>query len=112
MTATEGEQLKIDGMAANAAAATAPHRGDYRQQAEKVLARFVAERREFTADDVHRAIPAGTEPPHSRNVLPSLMGIYSAQKVMVPVGWANSARASRHASRNRVWKGNAACDAD
>lgn len=109
---SKGEQLRMEGMAANVAAATAPHRGDYREQAERILAQFVRERREFTADDVHRAIPAGTGPPHSQNVLPSLMGIYAARKVIVPVGWVNSARVSRHASRNRVWKGNISCGAD
>lgn len=102
-----GEQLRMEGMTANLAAQTAPHR-DYREHAEHILAEFVRQRREFTADDVHRQLPDDIKPQSQQhpNVIPSLIGIYSAQKVIVPVGWANSTRASRHASRNRIWKGN------
>lgn len=101
---TTGEQLRMDGLAANLAAQTAPHR-DYREHAERVLAEFVRERREFTADDVHRQLPDDIKPQSTKspNVIPSLIGSYSAQKVIVPVGWANSTRPSRHASRNRIW---------
>jgi hypothetical protein len=104
MTTTEGEQLRLDGVHANLAAATAINR-TYRDHAEEVITRYIRQGALFTADDIHRLIPEGIEP-HSPNVLPSLLAYYSRRKLIRPVGWAASGRASRHASHNRIWRGN------
>lgn len=98
-----GEQLAIDGVEANLAAATAIHR-TYRDHAEAVLARFARAETTFTADDVRDLIPAGVEP-HSHNVLPSLINVWARRGAIQAVGWVRSTRPTRHASVNRVWRG-------
>lgn len=99
-----GEQLQINGVAANLAAATAATR-DFRDHAETILAAFSRQRREFTADDVREAIPPEADPPHSPNTLPSLINAWSRRGAIEPVGWVRSTRRTRHASVNRVWRG-------
>ncbi|GGM65042.1 hypothetical protein GCM10012275_39480 [Longimycelium tulufanense] len=89
------------GQESNLAAATATHRA-YREHAERALAALVADGRPFTADDIRRAIPEDVEP-HSPNVLPSVLGIWAARRVIVPCGEYRSPRRARRASRNRVW---------
>lgn len=101
---TSGQQLRMEGIDANLAAAQSINR-TYRDHAETILAGFARSGREFTADDIRQAIPAGLEP-HHPNVLPSLLGQWSAQERIQPVDWAMSQRRSRHSSRNRVWVGN------
>ncbi|MGW1678529.1 hypothetical protein, partial [Saccharopolyspora sp. NPDC002376] len=83
------------------AAATAPHRGDYRHRLETALAELVAARAPFTADDIRAAAgePDGERP----NLLPSVIGVAAAQRVIVPAGEYRSCRRERRASRNRVW---------
>ena len=99
-----GEQLQLDGAAANLAAATAPHRADYREHVETILAGYVRERREFSAEDVRRALPDGVEP-HSHNVLPSIIRAWAHRGLIEPIGWVRCTRPARHANVNRVWKG-------
>lgn len=98
---TTDEQLRSDGITANLAAATSGNR-DYRHHAERVLAEFIRRRIPFTADEIRKAIPDGVEA-HHPNVLPSLLGAAASKHVIRPVGFTNSTRPSRHASRNRVW---------
>lgn len=100
---TVGEQLRIDGIEANLAAAAALNR-PYREHAELILADFARRQAEFTADDVRRLIPDGVEP-HSHNVLPSLIRVWAARGAIQAVGWVRSTRPSRHASVNRMWRG-------
>lgn len=98
-----GEQLQLNGVQANLAAATAGHR-TFREHAETALAAFARSGVSFTADDIRDAIPPGIEP-HSHNVLPSLIRTWAHRDAIRPVGWVRSNRASRHASVNRVWCG-------
>lgn len=99
-----GEQLAIDGIEANLAAATAPHRVTYRDHVEAILADFSRQGTEFTAEDVRKLIPDGVEP-HSYNVLPSLIRLFSTRGAIEAVGWVAATRPERHGSVNRVWKG-------
>ena len=105
---TTGEQLLFEGIEANLAAATAPHR-TYREHAEVVLADIARRGVEFTADDVRRRIPDDVEP-HSHNVLPSLIRLWASRGHIEPVGWVRSTRPTRHASVNRVWRGTGCAD--
>jgi hypothetical protein len=99
------------GQETNLAAASAGHRR-YRETVETVLAELVASGRPFTADDIRRAIPDEVDAEaHSPNVLPSVLGIWAARRVIVPCGEYRSRRRSRRASRNRVWIGNTAASA-
>ncbi len=102
---TTGEQLQLNGAEANLAAATAPHRVDYRDHVETILADYVRRRCEFSAEDVRRALPEGVEPPHSHNVLPSIIRAWAHRGLIQPVGWVRCTRPARHANVNRVWKG-------
>lgn len=88
------------GQAAALAAATACHR-DYRHRCETALAVLVEAGRPFTADDVR--IAAGEIDQAGPNVLPSVIGVAAARRVIVPIREYRSARRSRRASRNRVW---------
>ncbi|MGH3859186.1 hypothetical protein [Actinokineospora sp.] len=91
------------GQEANLAAASAVHRR-YRDAVEAVLADLVESGRPFTADDVRRGVPDEVEAEaHSPNVLPSVLGIWAARRVIVPCGEYRSRRRPRRASRNRVW---------
>lgn len=96
-----GEQLRIEGIQANLAAATSPTR-DFAWHAARVMARFMREHREFSAEDIRREIPAGVEP-HHPNVLGSVIGAARSRGEIVPVGRCLTTRPSRHASRNTVW---------
>jgi hypothetical protein len=98
---TTGEQLRIEGITANLAAATAGHR-PYRWHAEKALADLVKSRREFTADDIRNRIPKGVVA-HHVNVLPSVIANARSRGDIVPVGRCRTTRPSRHSSRNTVW---------
>lgn len=100
---TIGEQLRHTGIEANLAAALAPQRS-FREHAELILGRLCRQGRQFTVDDVRQRIPDGIEP-HSPNVLPSLIRLWSSRGAIEPVGWVRSNRASRHASVNRIWRG-------
>jgi hypothetical protein len=97
-------QLRLDRMDDNLAAAQSVLR-TYKDHAEAALIELARTGQEFTADDIRKRIPAGVEA-HSPNVLPSLLGIWSAQDKILPVDWTTSKRPSRHSSRNRVWVGN------
>lgn len=98
---TTGEQLRIEGVAANLAAATSPTR-PFAHYAEAALARFIRERRRFDAEDIRREIPAGVEP-HHPNVIGSLIANYRNRGEIVPVDRTRTTRRSRHSSRNCVW---------
>lgn len=97
----EGEQLKLDGMSATLAKDSAVHRG-YAPYAREVLDRLIDSGQRFTADDVRAGIPEGIEA-HSPNVLPSVIGMAARQGRIVPAGFVNSHRPSRHAGRLMVW---------
>lgn len=88
-----------EGQAAVLAAATTAHRDD-RHQAEAVLAELVRAGAPFTSEDVRRLAKLDDAAP---NLMPSVIGVAAARRVIVPVGEYRSARRSRHASRNRVW---------
>ncbi len=106
---TTGEQLRIDGVDANLAAATAGHRATYRDHVEATLARYAREGTEFSAEDVRKTIPPGIEP-HSHNVLPSLIRLWATRGAIEAVGWVRSTRPTRHASVNRLWRGTGCAD--
>lgn len=96
------------GQEANLAAAIAPHR-QYRDAVETVLAELVASGQPFTADDVRNGVPDHVDAEaHSPNVLPSVLGIWAARRLIVPCGEYRSRRRPRRASRNRVWIGRTA----
>ncbi|MEV5543084.1 hypothetical protein AB0L13_40315 [Saccharopolyspora shandongensis] len=97
-----GYSDRHEGQAAALAAATAGHR-DYRHRLETALAEFVAARAPFTADDLRAA--AGNPDSDRPNLLPSVIGVAAAQRVIVPAGEYRSCRRERRASRNRVWIG-------
>lgn len=97
-----GHQRRAAGIAANLSAAEA-NRPDYDAAARRALARCIRSGRPFTADDIHRRIPAELKPTAGSNVVPSLLGVSAAAGEIRRVGEANSARASRHGSRNQVW---------
>lgn len=105
---TTGEQLAFDGIAANLAAATAPHRLTYREHVDAILSEFSRREREFTAEDVRKRVPDGVEP-HSYNVLPSLIRVWSRRGAIEAVGWVAATRPERHGSVNRVWRGTPRC---
>lgn len=106
---TIGEQLALDGIEANLAAATAPHRVTYRDHVEAIIAEFSRQRREFSAEDVRELIPEGVEP-HSHNVLPSLIRVWAQRGAIEHAGWVAATRPSRHGSVNRVWRGTGCVD--
>ncbi len=106
---TTGEQLRLDGVEANLAAATAPHRVTFRDHVEALLAEHSRNRTEFSAEDIRKAIPDGVEP-HSHNVLPSLIRLWATRGAIEPVGWIAATRPTRHGSVNRVWKGTGCAD--
>lgn len=106
---TTGEQLRFDGVAANLAAAAAPHRSSYRDHVEAILAEFSRQGAKFTAEDVRKRVPTGVEP-HSCNVLPSLIRLWSTRGAIEPVGWIAATRPQRHGSVNRVWRGTGCVD--
>lgn len=101
MTST-GYQRRHAGMTANLAASE-DNQAAYTEAARTVLAEHIREGAAFTADDVHRAMPAAAGTDRTNNVVPSLLGVLAAQGVIRRVGAANSARPSRHGSRNQVW---------
>lgn len=103
---TSGEQLKFDGIGAVLAASTAPHRVSYRDAAVAAIEELNASGRTWTLDDVHRLIPEDVEP-HSPNTLPAIIASMSRRGVIVPDGWASSARPARRAGYSRRWR--AAC---
>lgn len=88
------------GQAVALAAATAGHR-DYRHRCEAALAELVAAGHPFTAEDVRAA--AGDIDQAGPNVLPSVIGVAAARRVIVPVDEYRSTRRPRRASRNRIW---------
>lgn len=96
-----GEQLRIEGVEANLAAASAPHR-PFLHHAEIALARFIREGRRFTAEDIRDEIPEGIEP-HHHNVIGSMLSHASQRGDIVPVGVTRATRRSRHSSRNCIW---------
>lgn len=98
-----GEHRRDAGTEAVLAAAAAAHR-EYREYAEHAIALFAWEGDPFTADDVHDEIPDGVEP-HSPNVLPAVIRTAARQGLITHIGWRKSARPSRHASVQRIWKG-------
>lgn len=100
---TNGEQLKLTGVGAVLAAATAPHRASYKDAALAAIEELCASGRTWTLDDVHALIPAEVQP-HSPNVLPALIASLSRNGRIVPDGWASSARPSRRAGYSRRWR--------
>lgn len=100
-----GMQLRNEGQAAVIAADTAAHR-DYRRTLQAVLDDLIAARLPFTADDVRR-IALERDPccAPSPNLLPALIGSAARHHRIIPAGWINSSRPTRHASRNRLWVG-------
>lgn len=98
---TTGEQLRIEGISSNLAAATSVNRS-YRWHAEKALAELIRSKREFTADDIRARIPKDVVA-HHVNVLPSVIANARSRGDIVPVGRCRTTRRSRHASRNTVW---------
>lgn len=96
-----GEQLRIEGIQKNLAAATSGNR-TYRWHAEKALAELIRSKREFTADDIRARIPQNVVAHHA-NVLPSVIANARSRGDIVPVGRCRTTRPSRHASRNTVW---------
>lgn len=101
-----GEQLKFDGVEAVLAAATAPHRVDYRDAAMAAVEQLCATGRTWTLDDVHKLIPEDVKP-HSPNTLPAIISALSRRGAIVPDGWASSSRPARRAGYSRRWR--AAC---
>lgn len=99
-----GEQQRDIGAQKTLAAATAAHRIEYRQHAERAIAAFRWENCDFTADDVHAEIPDEIQP-HGPNVLPAVILTAARRGLIKHVGWARSTRPSRHAAAVRVWKG-------
>ena len=88
------------GQAATIAAATAPHRDD-RHRVETALAGLIRAQVPFTAEDVRQA--AGELTDDRPNLIPSVIGVAAAHRVIVPAGEYRSGRRSRRDSRNRVW---------
>lgn len=97
-----GNRRRAAGIAANLSAAER-NRPSYDEAARTALARCIRSGEPFTADDVHRRIPAEVEPDASHNVVPSLLGVHASAGLIRRVGAANSSRPSRHGSRNQVW---------
>lgn len=102
-TEPNGRTLRDQGWEAVQAADTAPHRG-YRHHVEVALAELIRTGQMFDADEIRRRVPDEVEA-HSPNLLPSVLGSWARAGRIVPIGYRNSGRASRHASRNRVWIG-------
>lgn len=98
---TTGTDLRDAGIAANLAAAVAINR-DWLHYAEVTMAILIREGREFTADDIRSAIPAGVEP-HHPNCMGSLLGRARLDGRIVRVYDTRSGRRTRHSSRVGVW---------
>ncbi|KAA0916430.1 hypothetical protein [Dietzia sp. ANT_WB102] len=76
---------------------------DYRAAAIAAVDLLIATRRAFTADEVHDLIPNDLTP-HSPNVVPAIIGSRARTGQIVSMGRARTNRASRHASKNQVWR--------
>ena len=97
-----GHQRRAAGITANLSAAGA-NQPDYEQAARTALAECLRSGEPFTADDIHRRIPAEVGADETNNVVPSLLGVCASAGEIRRIGAANSARPSRHGSRNQVW---------
>lgn len=78
---------------------------DTRARVETALAQLVRRGKRFSADDVHKLLADGD--PYDANVVSSVMGRWAKDGRIIehygrPVP---SQRRSRHASRNRQWRG-------
>lgn len=97
-----GHQRRAAGIAANLSAVER-NRPSYEQAARSALAACIRSGEPFTADDIHRAIPAEAGVDQTNNVVPSLLGVHASAGAIRRLGEANSSRPSRHGSRNQVW---------
>ncbi|GAB3471892.1 hypothetical protein [Actinophytocola sediminis] len=94
------------GQTNNLAAGTTGHRDD-RTRVETAVAELARAGQPFTADTVHTRLQDGD--PYDRNLVSSVLGVWAQRGHIVedrdrrPV--ASTAR-TRHASRNRWWRGN------
>lgn len=97
-----GHQRRAAGITSNLTAAE-KRRPSYTEAARAALAECIRTGQPFTADDIHRRIPAEVGTDHTNNVVPSLLGVHAAAGVIRGIGAANSTRPSRHGSRNQIW---------
>lgn len=100
--------LRHQGQAATLAADQSVVRGhgDFIRAA---LDAYVSNGDKFSADDVREvaarlAADCGHTFDPSPNLLPAILGGAAASGRIVSVGWVNSTRRTRHASKNRVYR--------
>lgn len=98
---TAGSVLRDRGVSDTLAADVTPLRS-HADTIRETVARVALLESTFTSDDVHAALPESCRP-HSPNVLPAVIHGMSRQRLIVPVGYTQSARPSRHAAVIRVW---------
>lgn len=113
------DQLELDGLNArhqgqdaNLAAGTKPYRDD-RHRVEVAVATYARSGALFTADDVHKAIAHdGIEAGYDRNLVSSVLGVWSKDGRIRQIARSVSTSRTRHASRNAVWVGTEAARGD
>ncbi|MFJ8815465.1 hypothetical protein [Amycolatopsis thermoflava] len=92
------------GQAANLAAGRKSYRDD-RHRVETAVATLARSGAMFTADDVHRLVAHDAHgATYDPNLVSSVLGVWAQQKRIVRVADSVSARRSRRASRNSVWR--------
>lgn len=93
------------GQFANLAAGAKPHRDD-RARVELAVATLARSGSIFTADDVHRLVKHDANgAAYDPNLVSSVLGIWAKDGRIQRQGNTASARQSRHASRNGIWRG-------
>ena len=114
VTVADGLARRHDGQAAVEAADTAPHRRHGRYVAAAIT-ELAAVHGTFTADSIRERAAAladaagDTFAPHSPNLLPSHIGNAVKAGQIVPVGSYQSPQPTRHASRNKTYRGAGRC---
>ena len=98
-TSSAGERLRDEGQARVIDNSPA----EYRSAAIAAVDLLIATRQAFTADEVHALIPCDLTS-HSANVVPAIIGSRARTGQIRSLGRARATKASRHASKNNVWR--------
>lgn len=99
---TTGEQLKLEGITAVLAAATAPHR-PWRWHAELALNTLIAKGDPFTIEDLRKLVPTDITP-HHHNAWGALISTAAQAGHIQRCGIAKTHRKRAHAREVKLWQ--------
>lgn len=99
-----GEQLKLDGMFAAAAAAA----GEWHDDARNTIRELAATGEPFTSEDVVAVVglPRGNVATNRNNAVGAIMSAAARRGEIRKVGYRNAKRPALHAAALAVWVGN------